>query len=173
MRRNSRPVRECSLADGEFYFRWYSDWMDNDLAVRSDNLQPPNQSVNCGSWGGRPWYVLIPDPMQPKTAADETARQRRRLCMGIVAALTVPDDYVEGSVTYHFALEHDPLEYNYHHCEIRVYRDGQRLSDADLSKGPGKKAKKHYRIRLAEHCRIILLPEVGTSATTRRRRLPL
>lgn len=87
--------------------------------------------------------------------------------MGIVkiTRADVPVDFVEAGRTYRFALEHDPLDHNYQHCEIRVYLDGRKLQKTDLEKGAGKKAKLHYRTVLARNARILLEPEVATAGS--------
>ena len=32
----------------------------------------------------------------------------------------------QGQITYRFTVEHDPIEINFGHCELRVYKGGSR-----------------------------------------------
>jgi hypothetical protein len=90
----------------------------------------------------------------------------RKLCMGILklTADCIPTPTENEGATYAFRLEHDPLRYNYQHCEVRVYKDGLRQTASDrnqLKKLIPKAVKKHYRAKIAESVQWELLPEVG------------
>lgn len=61
---------------------------------------------------------------------------------------------------HEYWVEHDPLEHNYHHCEIRIYCDSKCLPD----KKSTKFIKKFYRVQIARISTVILAPEVGTRA---------
>ena len=66
-----------------------------------------------------------------------------------------PEMQTSGKIAYSFAAEHDPLENNYGHSELRVYKDGQRAQ-----KTINSKIKKKYRMKLAFQCRVIVQPVV-------------
>ena len=81
--------------------------------------------------------------------------------MGIVQReiATLPREFVYQGDVYTFVLEHDPLEHNYQHCEIRIYRNGNRLTKNELKKA--KAAKLYYRHEMASRATLLLLPEVA------------
>jgi hypothetical protein len=82
--------------------------------------------------------------------------------MGIVkvAVSGLPMLYEESGVTYVFKVEHDPEDHNYCHCEIRLYKNGHRLTKDEL--GKAKALKKHYRDALYKTATLFLRPEVAT-----------
>jgi hypothetical protein len=162
MYRNSRPV-DTVFSGGELlYFRLFSDWVEAGRFAESQ-IPCPDQSVNRTQHGARPWYVLIPEPTpNVPESPEELNRRRRTIHMGLVRmqAADVPRDYEERGNTYQFVLEHDPLDHNYHHCEIRIYRNGHRLSKNELRKATA--AKKHYRHEMSLAAKMILSPAIAT-----------
>lgn len=60
------------------------------------------------------------------------------------------------SVQYDFQVEHDPLEENYAHSEVRTYKDKVYVKDPD----PPKTVKKQFRQILSD--RIIILKKPKT-----------
>ena len=145
-------MRQCAKAvvnvdpNETLYFHWFNDWIEAAGLIRPANIPCPDQSVNRSGLGGRSWYVLIPDPVGKSSP----------ICKGIVgfSASHIPDPIG----AYSFVVEHDPLLHNYHHCEVRVFKNG------DRTQVPDKEYKKHYRTELAKHARILLLPEISTNA---------
>lgn len=159
--RNGRDICDQFQPGEELYLRWFSDWIDERDALRPAHIAFPDQSVNRSGFGGRCWHVLLPEP------AFDKAQTRRRLSQGILKlpASSVPSPITESGQLYSFAVKHDPEEHNFHHCEIRVYRNGQRARD---NKSTTKIVKKYYRTKIAEHVKILLRPEVATASAARR-----
>ena len=56
-----------------------------------------------------------------------------------------------------FRVEHEPLEYNYAHSEIRVYRQGERITEATRKKIP-KVERKRFRLAIMEEAEIVVDP---------------
>lgn len=118
--------------------------------VRPAYIHFPDQSVNRQKYS-RPWHVLLP-------GASEDSRDW--ILWGVacvpVAALPPPQE-TAGKVLYEFTVEHDPLDDNFGHAELRVYKNRQRETD---KKKINAKVKKTYRQLLSEQTRIILDPLV-------------
>jgi hypothetical protein len=136
--RGRHPV---AVQDTELLFaRWFSDHMDGDGKPRAENLIAPDQSMNRSGLGGRCWYVLVPDP------TDEPAKAMKTLCRGIVrvAAPDLSMQMVADGKVFTLRIEPDPLDHNYHHCELHLFRDGQRLSAREVRdlKGDDRKSWK-------------------------------
>ena len=161
MRRGNRDVANDFEQRENLSFRWFSDWVIDDGRLNPDQIPIPNQSVNRESLGGRCWYVLIPRSRGNEAESQRREPIRRRLCQGIVQITVngIPSPYVgtDGS-TYTFHVNHDPLDDNYHHCEICGLRDGERLH----AKKQTKFVKKHYRTMVADAASLVLKPEIGT-----------
>jgi hypothetical protein len=161
MYRRDRPTTN-DFHDSEcLYFRWFNDWLDGEKAIRPDNVPIPNQSVNRSRHGGKCWFVLLPEPaIEGDKSCGE--RARRQLLMGIVQIRMnglLPPTRLDGK-RYSFSVEHDPLDHNYQHCEIRVYQEGLRLTD---KKSAGIKiVKKYYRVKVAKKAVLVLHPEIAT-----------
>ena len=68
-----------------------------------------------------------------------------------------PKTQTTGDVKYEFTVEHDPLDDNYGHSELRVYKDGKREKD---TKKINTGVKKEYRTKLAFRTRIVVRPLV-------------
>jgi hypothetical protein len=160
MRADGRPPYQDFEPSEVLSFRWFSTDCEADGSIRRNNLPVPNQSVNRSKHGGRAWHVLIPEPWP------DDVRTKRNLCMGIVqmSVAGVPDDYGENGASYQFVVEHDPMNHNYCHCEIRVYKNGRRLTKEELKKAKG--AKKHYRDGVYKAAKTILRPEVATAGNS-------
>lgn len=170
MFRNGRPVDETISPNEYLYFRWFSDHVGSDGKLNQGNIHCPDQSVNRSANRGRCWYVLLPEP------SDDPGRANRKLCMGVVRILAsdVPSSCEHGGWEFSFRVEHDPIEHNYHHCEIRLYRNGDRLTKNEAGqlkkreKSALKVAKKFYRDWIYKLYRkkaigFALKPEVGTN----------
>jgi hypothetical protein len=103
------------------------------------------------------WFVLIPDPDIPKD------RAKKRICMGVVGVRfkDLPTMKQFDGKPFTFQLAHDPLPYNYQHCELRLFQESTRVSEGSpLLKGGAETAiKKYYREILADRARVLLHAE--------------
>lgn len=146
------------------YFRWFADHIKVDGLPNEMNVSVPDQSANRSGLGGRCWHVLIADPMDRTKITDIELYRKlhsRTLCMGVlqIAAKTLECTFEFKGVEFRFGIEHDPLDWNYLHCELRVSRNGVRFlkSEADSLKRDEKadftEVKKLYRLKVAERLR--------------------
>jgi len=160
MYRRERGIDERVAPDEYLYYRWFSNWVDSDRRIHADQMKMPDFSANRSGHGGRSWYVLLPEPN------DEQPLARRKLCQGIVCfrASEIPLPCVVEERTYVFAVEHDPLEHNYQHCEICVYHEGSRVAKEGrgLPRSEWKQVKKHFRTAMREVAKVY----VGAETTT-------
>jgi len=109
----------------------------------------PDQSVNRSKYS-KASDVLIPDPNHERSS--------RWIHLGVLgfpveavpACLTT-----NGHVVCDLRVEHDPLERNYAHSEIRAYRDGTRIRE---KKGIGRAHRKRYRLAIMEEARVVIDP---------------
>lgn len=167
MFQNGRPTLTHLAPNDEFVFRVFSDWLDGN-ELKRDQIPPcPDFSVNHIKNDGKWWHVLLPDPApkQPESP-EEKKRRRRALCTGVVGFRGIPSRCEFSGIQYRFVVEHDPLEHNYCHCEVRIYENAKRLSRSDIDglKANGKKIKKHYRNEMFYEAKVILAAEVSTNA---------
>lgn len=165
MRQDDRLADELVDDSETLYFRWFNDWIGSDQKIEQNHIPMPNQSVNRSGHGGKCWFVLIPDPAESDEGPNENMRRNRRLCQGIVClvASRIPTGIEINGRKYTFRVEHDPETYNFQHCEIRIYCDGEHILDKrQLDKRKHTAAKKHYRASMCDCVRIILRPEVST-----------
>lgn len=151
MKSKGRPT--IPVGPDEFlYFRWFRDHVEGNNLPRPDQISVPDQSANRSGLGGRCWYVLIPEMGSSVEAAT------KRLCMGV---LQIRDHDLEYQVVvkdsaFHFKASHDPVDCNYFHCELRVFRNGARLSRDDAEqlrreeKSDFKEGKKWFRTEMAK-----------------------
>jgi len=109
----------------------------------------PDQSVNRSKYG-KGSDVLIPDPDREKSSRWIHLGVLEFPVKAVPACLTANDH-----VVCDFRVEHDPVEHNYGHSEIRVYRDGRRVRD---KKGIGKAHRKRYRLAIMEEARVHIEP---------------
>lgn len=118
--------------------------------VRPAHIHFPDQSVNREKYS-RPWYVLLPN-------ADQGSRDWIHWGVARVAVAALPPPQQSpGNVQYAFTVEHDPMEDNFGHCELRAYKDGQREKNKNKINAT---VKKTYRQLLSERTRVILEPLV-------------
>lgn len=145
MWQKARPLIEAFGESEVLFFRWFLNWTLDDQTIRPAHLPSPNQSVNRSGLGGRCWFVLMPDP---------ESQSLPHLCKGIVRIdiRDIPASF--GDIT--FRVEHDPTPHNYQHCEIRAFRNGQKLDEIP------KPAKKFYQTELAKRAKLILASEIKT-----------
>lgn len=150
MCRGTVPV---PLSPGEsFYWRFYTKELSSEDGPTDAMIKPPDQSVNRSGLGGKPWFALMPEP-----GVIDSEAIAKKLNMGILTfqATAVPTPFQSDTSTtrFDFVLEHDPLDHNYHHCEIRVYSSGRRFAEATATKSEKtewKAAKKYYRTCVRE-----------------------
>jgi hypothetical protein len=129
MYRRDRSVVDVS--DKEvLYIRWFNDHFDEKGRLLPAHLFVPDKSMNRRKFGGRFWHVLIPDPNVDNEKACRT------LGMGILCfqASRVTLEDKQGKSQFNFRVEHDPLDHNYWHCELRLHRDGTLLTNSDAKK---------------------------------------
>jgi hypothetical protein len=114
----------------------------------------PDQSVNRQKYG-KPLDVLVPLPR--KLAG--SGRSREWLYHGVAAfPVGCVPAYLEdsrGEVICDFRVEHDPLEYNYAHAEIRAFIKGERLPD---KKGVSPSDRKKFRMMVFEQVTVVVKP---------------
>lgn len=116
--------------------------------VRPAHIHFPDQSVNRQKYS-RPWHVLLP--------SDDERSQSWILCGSAQVPVSgiPPAQQSAGNVHYEFTVEHDPLDDNFGHAELRVYKNGQRERD---KRRINSVVKKTYRQLLSEQTRIALEP---------------
>jgi hypothetical protein len=155
-----RPAVGNFAPDELLALRFYRNNIDENGQLTPAAIKPPAHSLNRLGLNGRPWFVLLPDPgLCPE-------RARTRLCMGILTVAIKelpPKKQIEGH-DYACRLEHDPLPYNFHHCEMRLYRNGDRVvanKKGRLGIGGTAEtaAKKYYREALTEKVSVYLHAE--------------
>lgn len=138
MYRRGRPVDPEFDPEELLYLRCLEEHVD-DGRLLAAAIRVSNQSVNRGKYS-KPHWVLLPDFSTWKIAS---------LRVGdIPEALSGPPPVC---VPYTFAVEHDPLEDNYAHSEIRAYKEGVYKSRLKLKPS----VRLEFRTRLVERARII------------------
>lgn len=160
---SDRPWRMYSRgrsADSEFspsellYFRFLAKNLDDAGGLGPAAIRSVDQSVNRQKYS-KPFDVLIPEP----TKLDAVGRVRC-LYQGVAAFPVdcVPADLKDdkGQVTCKFRVEHDPLEYNYAHAEIRAFVEGKRLLE---KKGVARPSDwKKFRMTISEQATVVVKP---------------
>jgi len=150
MYRAGRPIDPDFLVSEKLFFRCMLDWIDERGRIKPAGIHFPDQSVNREKYS-RCTDVLLPDGSQ---------RSKAWVLWGVVVIRVEdlpPETRSAGDIAYRFTVEHDPLEDNYGHSELRVYKDGQRESN---KKKIGSLVKKEYRTKLALRTRVIVQPLV-------------
>ena len=148
MYRYGRPVDSPIPASERLYFRCMKEWTSQNRQVNPAHIRFPDQSVNREKYS-RPTDVLLPDGKEEAKAW---------LFWGVAAILAkdLPGNIeTSGKITYSFTAEHDPLDDNYGHTELRVYKNGARERD---KKRINQKVKKRYRTDLALRTRVVVDP---------------
>ena len=159
MRSNGRKF--VDVASDEFlFFRWFNDHLECNGLPQPAQIKVPDQSANRSGLGGKCWYVLISDL---GVSAENAAKN---LCMGVFQILARDIEYkvTIKETEFWFVAEHDPVDCNYFHCELRAFRNGARLSGDEarrLSKGEKAdftEGKKWFRTEVAKR-----LSQAGTN----------
>lgn len=148
MYRRRRPEDGVFTQDEKLFFRCKRGWVDGNAQVKPAHVHFPDQSVNREKYS-KPGDVLLPD---------RSDKSNEWIYWG-VASTTIADIpepiETEGRVEYSFTAEHDPLDDNYGHTELRVYKDGNRESN---KKKINNQIKKKYRTILALSTHVIIRP---------------
>jgi hypothetical protein len=160
---SDRPWRMYShgrFADAGFspfeilYFRFTARNLDDAGGFRLAAIRFPDQSVNRQKYG-KPFDVLVPQPRK----LDRGGRSKEWLYCGVAAfPVGCVPDYLEdgkGQVICDFRVEHDPLDYNYAHAEIRAFVEGKRLSG---KKGVSRSDRKKFRMKIFEQVTVVVKP---------------
>lgn len=61
-----------------------------------------------------------------------------------------------GNVVFEFKVEHDPVDDNYSHSEVRTYKEGTHHKNIDVN----KTVKKQFRQMLSDRTRLIRSPKI-------------
>jgi hypothetical protein len=147
MRRRDRPVDNEFAPNELLYIRCKAENVDEDLGIlKPAAIHFPDQSVNRAKHS-RPADVIIPP--------DDSVLE---MILWGVSAIAVSDlpapTKTEKGPQFSFAVHHDPIELNFSHSEIRVFRDNERHSKGKVN----DLIKKHYRNTVAMHSSIVLKP---------------
>jgi hypothetical protein len=146
LRRRSRVFDAQFDQFEKLFLRCQKEWIDQHGQVKPANIHFPDQSVNRERYS-KPRDVLL---------AVDTRGSASFLLWGVafVQVADIPHPMVsEGNVQYQFTVEHDPLEHNYAHSELRVYKNGVR---EQTKKKINQEVKKRYRIELARRSRLLI-----------------
>ena len=146
--RRGRPVDPVFERGEPLYRRLRAFDVDADGRVEPTSLESPDFSVNRGKYS-EPGDVILLHP---------------RCGIASFLVVDVPELLVSGDdVEYRFAVEHDPLDDNYAHSEVRTYRGRRRLAP---KKAP-KSVRTRFRLALAAKMKILERPgRRGTTGTT-------
>jgi len=127
-------------------------WRKRDLKqgrLDASVVRFPDQSVNRQKCS-KPQDVLLPEPRNDKSKEWIYCGALKFPVHAVLRSIEVG-----GQVICTFRVRHDPVEYNYAHSEIRVYREGQRIMD---KKSITKEHRKQYRLAIMEKLVIVTEP---------------
>ncbi len=146
--RLGRPIDPRFGPDELLYMRWGRRHV-KDARLDASLIRFPDQSVNRQKHS-KPLDVLLPEPCNENS--------KEWIYWGVFqfpihAVLPCIED--GGEVICTFRVEHDPIEHNYAHSEIRVYREGQRIRDKKVIT---KEHRKQYRLAIMEKVVIVIEP---------------
>jgi hypothetical protein len=140
MYRNGRSIDPCFDGDELLYNRCLLEHINGEQLLPT-GIRFPDWSVNRAKYS-EPEDVLVPDFQDWGIAQFEVRN--------IPKSLISP-----GSVKFDFKVEHDPLNDNYSHSEVRTYKNGQHSKDLDVN----KTVKKEFRQLLSERTVLISRPQ--------------
>lgn len=129
------------------FLRCQREWVADDGTIKPANIHFPDQSVNREKYS-RLCDVLLPDgPDTLKWVYQGVAS---------LAVKDVPKQMTSaGNVVFDFTVEHDPLDDNFGHAELRVYKSGKR----EKNKGKiNSEVKKAYRTEVGLRTRVVFWP---------------
>lgn len=164
MRRAGRPSRDVEINVELLFGRILNQFIGEDGKLNPDKF-PPNivdLSMNRSGEGGKWWFVIIPDPPK-KNDPEFNERNNQRPCYGVfeLKASEIPAPYHHNGDIYTFKPIHAPLDHNYQHCEIAVFKnDAIRLEEHHVKQKSMKKLRSHYRVVMARGAFIKLLPNI-------------
>lgn len=138
--RRGRPVDPVFDPGEHLYRRLRAVDIDQDGRVEPTSLESPDFSVNRSKYS-EPDDVVISHP-RCGIAAFTVEEVPRSLLSG-------------GDIEYRFSVEHDPLDDDYAHSEVRSYKDGKRLAP---KKSP-KAVRTKFRLILASKMRVLREPK--------------
>lgn len=148
MLRDGRGVDNSGFSPWHrLFYRCSTEDVEGDRLIPS-RIRYQNTSVNWSKYS-KPWDVIFD-------------HERWGFAQVLVRHLPsrlpkeLPADKKQAAKARRFVLaaEHDPLDTNYSHSEIRTFVDGVRLPEADLS----KTARKEFRVELSDRCLILWHP---------------
>lgn len=150
MLRRGRPVDPSFSLREKLYFRCKCDAVMDGGRIKPKQVPFPDQSVN------RQRYSKARDVLLPLSTGAEHSRKWLFWGVAMIRVRDVPGAALDGSQVEHvFRVEHDPLDENYGHSEIRVYKQGVHMREKreidDL-------VKKEYRTNLALRARVVVQP---------------
>jgi hypothetical protein len=145
----------------KLYFRFFCNNAGLDGVPTKAGIPCPDQSVNSEVGGGKPWFLLLPEP---KLSLKQNHRGR---CSGIVELRrdAFPFKFPIGGVEYTADVEHDPEAHNYQHCEVRIYAGGTRLSLDEaqrLNQRQYEQLVSAYRAVISKRISLVLWPNPCT-----------
>jgi len=137
MHRRGRPIDPLFESSEELYLRFRT--VLNDKPNVSE-IRCPNQSVNRAKYSEAEW-VLLPSFLD--------------FGYGAFKVKDVPEkiERPEGN-PYRFKVEHDPIDENYSHCELRAYVNNIRQNTIQ-----NKQVKLTFRMRISQKTTIIGYPK--------------
>jgi hypothetical protein len=151
MWRRGRPLDNPVGQEESLHVRFRQEHApDGNLAPNA--IRFPDQSVNRSRYA-RPFDALLPEPGNEKS--------RQWLLHGVFAfqARRACDEASYPTAKCSIRIEHDPLDWNYSHSEIRVYMaSGERVA-ADTKKAPLTRAQRQaWRMHCFEGAAILIHP---------------
>ena len=151
MWRRGRSVDPEFAPEELLYMRCRKSHVKNARLTDVGAIRFPDQSVNRQKYS-KPQDVLAP------TAACEKSKEW--IYWGVVgfSVDSVPSSIMDDDrVICDFNVEHDPLEYNYAHSEIRVYVKGERVRQ---KKRISPVRRKRFRLAIMDKAVVVLEPLV-------------
>ena len=140
MFRNGRPIDSVFSPDEELYIRF--DRTDG-KNVDPGCIRAPVQSVNRSKYSKAEWVVLANYPKFLNWG------------YGSFKVCDVPESITsEYGITHFIKVEHDPLDDNYSHSELKAYKNGE------LVKRKYDAIRLKYRVILSQRIIILRMPEI-------------
>ncbi len=140
MYRVGRPIDSYFEEDELLYNRCRLEHVDGERLLPT-GIRFPDWSVNRGKYS-EPEDVLIPEYWDWGIAQFEVS--------SVPKSLNLP-----GNTQFEFRVEHDPLENNYSHSEVRTYKDGNHHRKLEVN----KTVKKQFRQILSDRTLLIRQPK--------------
>lgn len=149
MLRNGRVADNGIKANHCLYYRFVQEDLLGDR-LNPTRIPIKNTSVNW-SKHSKPWDVIFDHP-----GLGIARFIVRMLPFDLPRDRPNPPSAKNPPKVFAFYAEHDPLDENYSHCEIRTYKEGVRDIKCDLP----ATVKKEYRTSLADHALILWHPTI-------------